>query len=93
MQLEDLQKLRRSIDAIDRQILDLVTERAKLALAVGELKRTHQLPIYDPDREREMLDELAAEAKAPLGADAVRRLFECVITESRLLQQRHHPAG
>ena len=88
MEIEELRSLRGAIDSIDRQILGLVVARAKLALAVGDLKRRHQLPIYDPERERALLDDLAICAEPPLDAVAVRRVFEAVVGESRRLQEQ-----
>ena len=88
MEIEELLKLRESIDSVDRRILELVVERARLAVEVGRLKQLHDLPIYDPQRERVMLEELVALAQPPLEPDAIRRVFEAIIVESRRLQQR-----
>ena len=85
----ELAALRVSIDAIDREILRLLAERARLVLRVGEVKRGLALPIYDPDRERQIVDALGALAEAPPDAGTVRRVFERIIDESRTLEQRH----
>jgi chorismate mutase len=87
-----LEELRRAIDDIDRKILELVTERVGLVLRVGDLKRSRDLPIHDPDRERALLDHLATCAVPPLDAHTVRRIFERVVVESRRLEQQHTSA-
>ena len=85
----ELEVLRRAIDAVDQQLLALFAERARLVLAVGDYKRVRGLPVYDPAREREVLNRLSSAAPAPLDAETVRRLFERLIDESRRLEQHH----
>lgn len=85
----DLDELRRAIDVVDQQILKLVAERVDLVLAVGEYKRRHGLPVYDPERERSLLDRLCRLAPPTLSQDTVRRIFERLIDESRRIEQHH----
>ena len=83
----ELDALRRSIDDLDGRILQLVAERVKIVLTVGQFKREHNLAVYDPDRERKMLERLCAQAPEPLDAATVRRIFERLIDESRRIEQ------
>jgi chorismate mutase len=85
----ELDELRRGIDAMDQQILKLVHERVRLVMLVGEYKRERNMAVYDPDREREVLDRLCAAAEPPLDKGTVRRIFERLIDESRRIEQRH----
>jgi chorismate mutase len=85
--------LRQQIDAIDSEILRLLIERVKLVLEVGELKRVQGLQVHDPERERQMLDQLSARATTPLDPPTLRRIFACVIDESRRLEQHHVANG
>jgi chorismate mutase-like protein len=85
----DLEALRREIDAIDAKILQLIAARVRVVLRVGDLKRTLGATVYDPDREREMLEHLADHVEPPLDRDTVRRIFERLIDESRRIEQRH----
>lgn len=89
MTVPGLKNLRESIDAIDRRILELLRERVALVLQVGELKRQHQANVYDPERERTLLESLARAAMPPLDAQIVRRVFERIVDESRSIEQRH----
>ncbi len=84
-----LDALRREIDAIDDRILSLVAERVRKVLEVGEHKRRLGLPIYDPERERTLLDRLSAAAPHPLTKETVRRVFERLVDESRTTEQHH----
>ena len=83
----ELEALRRSIDELDHRILELVAERVKVVLAVGQYKRENNLAVYDPERERKMLERLCGQAPEPLDADTVRRIFERLIDESRRIEQ------
>lgn len=85
----ELESYRQQIDDIDEQILQLVAARVRVVLRVGDYKRRHSVAIYDPDRERSVLERLSARAPAPLDKNTVRRIFERLIDESRRLEQRH----
>jgi chorismate mutase len=86
---DPLEALRRDIDAIDNRLLELLAERVAKVLAVGDVKRERGLVVYDPDRERRVLERLVEAAPAPLRGDMVRRVFERVIDESRRAEQHH----
>ncbi len=81
----DLQELREEINRIDRQIVDLYRKRLETAEAIGEWKRENGVPVYDPARERQLLDkvgELAGEEHE----NGVRALFGFLIAQSRTRQ-------
>ena len=48
----DIEDWRQKIDDLDRKLVELLSERAKAAMAIGKLKRDTAMPIYEPDRER-----------------------------------------
>jgi chorismate mutase len=83
----ELDALRRAIDDVDRRLLDLMAERVGIVLKVGDFKRKRSLPIYDPERERSMIERLIQMAPPPLNPEIVRRVFERVIDESRRIEQ------
>jgi chorismate mutase len=84
-----LDELRLSIDAVDQSILKLLHERVRLVMAVGEYKRERDMPVYDPARERALLERLTKAAEPPLDEQTVRRIFERIIDESRRIEQHH----
>lgn len=86
-----LDELREEIDRIDREILELVAQRMRVVLAVGDFKRQRGLPIYDAERERSLLERLASLAPQPLDRETVRRVFERLVDECRRAEQ--HQAG
>lgn len=79
---------RRRIDEIDRAIVRLLNERARYALAIGRLKRAQGMPIYDLEREEEVLDRVTAESEGPLAAFSIRGIFAEVIAACRRLQEQ-----
>ncbi len=85
----DLDTLREGIDKLDAQILKLLAERVRFVIAVGDYKRKHGLAVYDPHRERSILDRLSRMASPPLDEGFVRRVFERLIDESRRIEQHH----
>jgi chorismate mutase len=85
----ELDSLRQTIDDLDTRILELIAERVRVVLAVGDYKRRVGMAVYDPERERRMLERLCARAPHPLAGDTVRRIFERLIDESRRLEQHH----
>lgn len=85
----ELAALRDAIDGLDREILELVAKRVEVVLRVGDYKRERGLKVYDPSREREVLDMLCALGRPPLTAPTIRRIFERLIDESRRLEQLH----
>ena len=78
---------RQEIDRLDRELLRIFNERAALALQIGEIKKERDLPVYDPDRERRIFEAMTAANPGPLENDAIVRLFERVIDESRRLER------
>lgn len=85
--VDRLDVLRREIDSIDEQVVRLLNERAKCALAVGREKKEAGLEIYQPIREAEVLSHVQRINRGPLDDGAVKRLFERVIDEARRLER------
>ncbi len=61
-----LEELRKKIDEIDAKLVELVNERARVVVDIGKLKTNASVPIYAPDREKAVLDKIAAVNQGPL---------------------------
>jgi chorismate mutase-like protein len=83
----DIAGWRRRIDELDRKLVELLNERSRCALEIGRLKRTAQLPLYQPDREREVLENAERANSGPLSDRAIRRLFERILDEARSVER------
>ncbi len=83
----EITKIRNRMDELDARLVGLLNERASCAQEIGRLKDTVGLKVYQPQREREVLDHVRSENAGPLDADAITRLFERIIDEARRLER------
>jgi len=79
---------REKIDEIDRKLVQLLNERSRCAIEIGRLKRTMNLRIYDPEREREIFQRVRQQNEGPVDDASLQRLFERVIDECRRIERR-----
>jgi chorismate mutase len=84
--MNDMADWRKRIDEIDLQILRLLNERSQCAVEIGRYKKQHNLPVWAPQREAEILRHVVKANTGPLDDAAVRRLFERIIDEGRSLE-------
>ncbi len=78
---------RRRIDEIDRKLVQLLNERSQCAIEIGHLKQKEHLPLYQPERERQVLKNAESANPGPLSHAAIRRLFERIIDEARSIER------
>jgi chorismate mutase-like protein len=78
---------RRRINEIDRQLVDLLNERSRCAMEIGHIKQQAGLPLYQPDREKEVLANAESHNSGPLPDTAIRRLFERILDEARSVER------
>ena len=84
-----LDDLRNDIDRVDEVLVRLLNERARCACEVGRLKKALGIEIYQPEREKQVIEHVRSVAcEGPLGPDAIARLFERIIDEARSLERR-----
>ncbi|MDP9150164.1 MAG: prephenate dehydratase [Myxococcota bacterium] len=81
-----LDDLRKRIDELDDGILRLLDERAQIVGEVARVKRAANVPTYDPERERQVLDRLAARA-GPFPARAIRAVYREVMSACLALEE------
>lgn len=83
-----LAPLREQIDALDRQLVQLLAARAKVTAEVGRVKQQHALPLYVPERELALLKARRAEAEqAGVSAELVEDVLRRVMRESYQTQE------
>lgn len=89
MTMDDkLKPLRDQIDAIDKQILDLLNLRARVAQDVGHVKAETNAPVFRPEREAQVLRTAAERNPGPLLAGDVQTIFREVMSACRALEKR-----
>jgi chorismate mutase-like protein len=83
----NLAEWRRKIDDIDRKLVELLNERSSCVLEIGKLKKTDGTPLYQPERERQVLEGAERANRGPLSEAAIRRLFERILDEARSVER------
>ncbi len=82
-----IEEIRNEIDRLDSELLRIFNQRAGLALQIGEIKKERGMAVYDPAREKRIFQRMKQANPGPLDDQAIVRLFERVIDESRRLER------
>jgi chorismate mutase len=85
--LRVLAESRKTIDALDRQLIELLNQRTRAVEQIGRAKESLAMPIYEPKREEDVFRNVTDHNHGPLTADAVKSIFERIIDEMRTLQR------
>ncbi len=88
MSKETINNPRTEIDEIDGELLRLLNKRAEIALRVGAAKTGAETSLCDPSREKEVLSRLRQENNGPFDEHSIDNIFQRIIDESLLLQQK-----
>src|SRR6202043_2442695 len=78
---------RKKIDDLDRQLVELLSQRAQAAHEIGKLKRGVGMPIYEPDRERNVFANVRSVNPGPLPDRDLLRIYERIMDVMRQIQQ------
>ena len=85
--MRELDRWRQKIDELDLQLIELLNTRAAYAKEIGKVKLDLGLEAYSPEREEEVMKNVTSHNSGPLSPQAVRRLFERIIDESRTVER------
>jgi chorismate mutase len=85
--LMDIADWRKKIDELDRQIVELVNARAHAAHEIGKLKRNTSMPIYEPEREKTIFENVRRANRGPLPDNELRQVYERIIDVMRNIQK------
>ena len=85
--MNELEKLRRLIDEIDDEILNLLNKRTNIVLDVAHIKRNKNAKYYSPEREREILERLTALNKGPFPNETLKVIFREILSASLSLEE------
>ena len=84
----DISEWRKKIDELDRKMVELLNERARAAQEIGRLKRSTDMPIYEPDREKKIFENVKQVNRGPLTGLDLTQVFERIIDIMRNLQKK-----
>ncbi|SIT48639.1 P-protein (Includes: Chorismate mutase; Prephenate dehydratase) [Paraburkholderia piptadeniae] len=82
-----LKPLRDRIDAIDAQLIALLNQRAAIALAVGEVKKHFNAPVFRPEREQQVIARLQDMSQGPLAGEHIDAIWREIMAASRALEK------
>lgn len=74
-----VQQLRDEIFDLDRTIVDAVNQRLELVARLKRHKESLGIAFLDPDRERQLLEDLARANGGPLSSEGLRELYDCLL--------------
>ncbi|HEY6971907.1 MAG TPA: chorismate mutase [Candidatus Angelobacter sp.] len=90
----DIADWRKKIDEMDLRLVKLLNERAGAAREIGRLKRNTSMPIYEPEREKQIFENVRKANQGPLPDSELRHVFERIIDVMRNIQKQEiQPAG
>ncbi|MEN9539758.1 MAG: hypothetical protein RLZZ126_1993 [Pseudomonadota bacterium] len=89
---DSLAQLRAGIDDVDRQLLQLLNERARLAQAVGEIKKKEGTPFFRPDRVAQVIAKVQAANPGPLRGHHVEAIWREIMSAGLALEQHQRVA-
>ena len=85
--IQIIEELRKEIDKIDEKLVNLLSRRSLHAILIGRVKRTLNLPTYNPEREKQIADRISAFLESPLSKEGLARIYERIIDEARVIQK------
>ena len=81
--MDDIAKWRGDIDKIDEQLVVLLNKRASCAVEIGRIKQEENMDIYNPEREKSIMQHIIHMNRGPLDDKALQRIFRQIIEESK----------
>jgi chorismate mutase/prephenate dehydratase len=82
-----LEELRKKIDEIDQQLVELLNERARIVVEIGKFKKETEKPVYAPDREKEVLEKIKDANKGPLPDKTLIAVWREMMSGSFVLER------
>jgi chorismate mutase len=83
----DISDWRKKIDALDLQIVELLNRRAEAARAIGKLKESTDMPVYEPNREEIIFENVRSHNRGPLPDSELVFIYQRLIAVMRCIQQ------
>lgn len=87
--MDDLKKARQIIDDCDQKLVTIFEKRLKAVLNVSDYKRKHHLPIFQPEREEDILDKIPAYLTDKNFSGELNALYQQILKISRRLQSKY----
>jgi chorismate mutase len=81
-----IEELRVRVDEVDRELIRILNERARIVQEIVAIKAEAGKPLFDPKREEEILRRIAEENEGPIYDTSMREIFEIILHRIRDLE-------
>jgi len=85
--MHNVEKLRKEIDKIDNEILDLLNKRSNIVLDIAHIKRNENAKFYSPERERQILERLTSLNPGPFPNETLKVIYREILSASLSLEE------
>jgi chorismate mutase len=83
---EKVRELRERVDEVDQELIEALSERARIVQEIMALKIEAGAPVYDPRREEEILRSVVERNPGPIYDSSMRDIFELILHRIRDLE-------
>ena len=83
---QELENRRKKIDLIDQKLLSLLNQRVRIAHELGKIKKEMGRKIYDPGREKKVLERLKSKNRGSLKEEDLKKIFTTIMRVCRKSQ-------
>ena len=81
-----IEDLRSRVDEVDRELIRILNERARIVQEIVAIKAEAGKPLFDPRREEEILQKVAEQNQGPIYDTSMREIFELILHRIRDLE-------
>ena len=81
-----IEDLRSRVDEVDRELIRILNERARIVQEIVAIKAEAGKPLFDPKREEEILRKVAEDNEGPIYDSSMREIFELILHRIRDLE-------
>lgn len=86
MNQQEMHTLRQEVSDLNCEILKLLVERGEAVQKLGDYKRAHKLPVYDPCREQQILDEISNMEHDPYPIESIKNIYQAIFDAAKDIQ-------
>ncbi len=83
---KEIEEIRLAINKYDDRILKLLLERFILSRKIGKIKYKNNIPISNPEREKQIINRISRKIPTPIDAKAIRSIFKEIFNSSKKMQ-------
>lgn len=82
-----MERFRKQIDEFDMELIAILKKRMAVSKEIGKYKKECGLPVYDPVREKAVIDKLKILADDYLTSESIEKIYTEIFSASKSLQK------